>query len=200
MSTDKQVYPGRPRQFEDEDILDAAVAVFGANGYAGTSAQDLCDGTGLGRGSLYNAFGSKQALYEQALLRSHEHTMAAQLAILNQPGSARARLQALLSWGVAEALTQPDQHHAMVLFAALERGDKDAVVATLNQEYRARLTLALEAVFAEGQASGELATQASATQMARAFLAGYYGLRVLGKNTVDTVLLEDVVVGLMASL
>lgn len=200
MSTDKQTYPGRPRQFENEEIIDAAVAVFGANGYAGTSAQALCDGTGLGRGSLYNAFGSKQGLYEQALLRSHEQTMAAQLAILNQPGPVKARLQALLSWGVAEALTQSDQHHAMVLFAGLERGDKDATVAALNDEYRTRLTQALEVVFSEGQGNGELATKASATQMAWAFMAGYYGLRVLGKNTVDQALLEDVLQGLMATL
>ena len=86
MSDDKSNYPGRPRQFEDKEIIDAAITVFSSNGYAGTSAQNLCDVTGLGRGSLYNAFGSKQALYEQALLRSHEKTMAAQLSILAQSG------------------------------------------------------------------------------------------------------------------
>lgn len=86
MSAEKPAFPCRPRKFEDQDVIDAAVAVFSANGYAGTSAQDLCNGTGLGRGSLYNAFGSKQALYEQALLRSHEQTMSAQLAILTQSG------------------------------------------------------------------------------------------------------------------
>ena len=62
MSDEKSNLPGRPRQFEDKEIIDAAVAVFSTNGYAGTSAQNLCDSTGLGRGSLYNAFGSKQAI------------------------------------------------------------------------------------------------------------------------------------------
>ncbi len=200
MSADKPAYPGRPRLFENEDVIDAAVAVFSAKGYAGTSAQDLCDGTGLGRGSLYNAFGSKQALYEQALLRSHEHTMSAQLSILTQTGPVKERLHTLLLWGIAEDLSQPEQHDAMVLFSALERGSKDAAVSNLNQEYRQRLEQTLVAVFTEGQQNGELGNKASAIEMARGFMAGYYGLRVLNKNISDRKILEDVVSGLLINL
>lgn len=200
MSDDKSNTPGRPRQFEDKEIIDAAITVFSSNGYAGTSAQNLCDVTGLGRGSLYNAFGSKQALYEQALLRSHEQTMAAQLSILTQPGLFKERLRSLLLWGIAEDLSQSEQREAMVLFSALEIGDKDQVVSSLNLEYRQRLENSLLTVFAEGQVSGEFSTRASALEMARGFLAGYYGLRVLNKNTSDKSFLEDVVNGLLANL
>ena len=200
MSDDKSNSPGRPRQFEDKEIIDAAITVFSSNGYAGTSAQNLCDVTGLGRGSLYNAFGSKQALYEQALLRSHEQTMAAQLSILTQPGLFKERLRSLLLWGIAEDLSQSEQREAMVLFSALEMGDKDQVVSSLNLEYRQRLENSLLTVFAEGQANGEFSTRASALEMARGFLAGYYGLRVLNKNTSDKSFLEDVVNGLLANL
>ena len=118
MNTEKTNQPGRPRQFDDEGVIDAAVAVFSVNGYAGTSAQNLCESTGLGRGSLYNAFGSKQALYEQALLRSHEQTMSAQLGILRQCGLVKDRLRSLLLWGISEDLSQSEQHAAMVLFSA----------------------------------------------------------------------------------
>lgn len=200
MSTNKPTTQGRPRQFEDEAVIDAAVAVFSEHGFAGTSAQDLCDGTGLGRGSLYNAFGSKQAIYEQALLRSHEQTMSAQLAILNQPLSPKERLKKLLLWGLNENLQQPEQHEAMVLFSALERGSKDQYVNTLNHEYRQRLEAALTAVFAEGQANNELSTRASALTLARGFMAGYYGLRVLNNNISDSYVLDDIVAGLLASL
>ncbi len=200
MSADKPAYPGRPRLFENEDVIDAAVAVFSAKGYAGTSAQDLCDGTGLGRGSLYNAFGSKQALYEQALLRSHEHTMSAQLSILTQSGLVKERLHTLLLWGIAEDLSQPEQHDAMLLFSALERGSKDEAVSRLNQEYRQRLEQTLVSVFTEGQQSGELSNKATAIEMARGFMAGYYGLRVLNKNISDRKILEDVVSGLLINL
>lgn len=200
MSDDKSNTPGRPRQFEDKEIIDAAITVFSSNGYAGTSAQNLCDVTGLGRGSLYNAFGSKQALYEQALLRSHEQTMAAQLSILKQSGLFKDRLRSLLLWGIAEDLSQSEQHEAMVLFSALEMGDKDQAVSSLNQEYRQRLENSLLAVFVEGQVNGEFSRKASALEMARGFLAGYYGLRVLNKNISDKSFLEDVVNGLLANL
>lgn len=197
MSTEKTNQPGRPRQFDDEGVIDAAVAVFSVNGYAGTSAQNLCESTGLGRGSLYNAFGSKQALYEQALLRSHEQTMSAQLEILTQRGPAKDRLRSLLLWGISEDLSKTEQHAAMVLFSALEMGSKDQAVASLNLEYRQRLEKTLFAVFAEGQKSGELSSKASATVLARGFLAGYYGLRVLSKNISDRDTLEDVVNGIL---
>lgn len=200
MSKEKLPSQGRPRQFEDEQVIDAAVAVFSENGFAGTSAQDLCDGTGLGRGSLYNAFGSKQGLYEQALLRSHEKSMSSQLAILKQSGSAKERLRILLFWGIAEDLEHAEQHDAMVLFSALERGSKDEVVASLNTEYRQRLESALVSVFTEGQESKEFGKKASAIEMARGFLAGYYGLRVLNKNIMDKDILDDVVAGLLANL
>ena len=200
MSAEKPTFPGRPRKVEDQDVIDAAVAVFSVNGYAGTSAQDLCNGTGLGRGSLYNAFGSKQALYEQALLRSHEQTMSAQLTILTQSGLVKERLHTLLLWGIAEDLSQPEQHDAMVLFSALEMGSKDEAVANLNNEYRQHLEQTLVEVFIEGQRSGELNNKASAVEMARGFMAGYYGLRVLNKNISDRKILEDVVAGLLINL
>ena len=47
----------RTKDFEPDDVADAAMHVFWQRGYAATSVQDLVDGTGLGRGSLYNAFG-----------------------------------------------------------------------------------------------------------------------------------------------
>lgn len=56
------------------------------------------------------------------------------------------------------------------------------------------------AVFIEGQRSGELNNKASAVEMARGFMAGYYGLRVLNKNISDRKILEDVVAGLLINL
>ena len=81
----------RTKDFEPDEVADAAMQVFWRRGYAATSVQDLVDGTGLGRGSLYNAFGSKQGLYEAALRRYHALT-AANLDLLARPGNARERI------------------------------------------------------------------------------------------------------------
>lgn len=53
----------RPREFDEEQVLTAARDTFWTKGFAGTSVNDLTEATGLGKGSLYGAFGGKQQLY-----------------------------------------------------------------------------------------------------------------------------------------
>jgi Bacterial regulatory proteins, tetR family len=52
----------RPREFDTDLALDGAVAVFREHGFEGTSAQMLVDAMGIGRQSLYAAFGDKWQL------------------------------------------------------------------------------------------------------------------------------------------
>ena len=58
---------GRPREFDFNDTLERAMQTFWAKGYEATSLDDLCTATGLGRSSLYAAFGDKQGLYLSTL-------------------------------------------------------------------------------------------------------------------------------------
>ncbi|NER18044.1 TetR/AcrR family transcriptional regulator [Spongiivirga citrea] len=50
-------------QYNKEEVLSKATAVFHKKGYNGTGMQDLVDATGLNRSSIYNSFGSKMDLY-----------------------------------------------------------------------------------------------------------------------------------------
>src|SRR6266446_1508638 len=59
----------RPREFDAELALDAAISVFREHGYEGSSAQMLVDTMGIGRQSLYAAFGDKWQLYRSAVGR-----------------------------------------------------------------------------------------------------------------------------------
>jgi TetR/AcrR family transcriptional regulator, transcriptional repressor for nem operon len=60
---------GRPREFDPEIALNAAMEAFWAKGYEATSLADLMEATGLHKGSLYQAFGDKHTLFIQALKR-----------------------------------------------------------------------------------------------------------------------------------
>src|ERR1700730_9634469 len=53
----------RPRQFDEERVLQAARQQFWSTGYAGTSMDAIAAATGLGKGSLYGAFGDKHQLF-----------------------------------------------------------------------------------------------------------------------------------------
>lgn len=58
---------GRPRGFDRDAALDRAIRLFWRQGYEATSVRDLSDELGIGQPSLYNAFGGKRALFEEAV-------------------------------------------------------------------------------------------------------------------------------------
>lgn len=58
---------GRPRAFDREAALQRAMKVFWAAGYEGTSVPMLTDAMGISAQSLYAAYGSKDALYREAI-------------------------------------------------------------------------------------------------------------------------------------
>lgn len=61
---------GRNRTFIEADIVAQCAEIFRSTGYEGTSIDDLVQATGLHRGSLYKAFGSKRGLFVLALRQS----------------------------------------------------------------------------------------------------------------------------------
>lgn len=54
---------GRNRSFDEAEVVRLAAACFLRSGYEGTSVDELTTATGLHRGSLYQAFGSKRGLF-----------------------------------------------------------------------------------------------------------------------------------------
>lgn len=60
---------GRNRGFDEGVVVDQSIARFLTTGYEGTSVDDLVAATGLHRGSLYKAFGSKRGLFISAMKR-----------------------------------------------------------------------------------------------------------------------------------
>ncbi|KQL43509.1 TetR family transcriptional regulator [Brevibacillus choshinensis] len=190
----------RPREFKDTTVIDAAMEVFWEHGFEGSSTEKLCERTGLGRGSLYNAFGSKHALYEKALERYQELGIEIQVEVLEQPGPVKDRLRALMEWGIDQDFHGEERRGCLAINAAIERGAKDSAVARLVGGHVGRLEQALCHVIAIGQRSGEITSKRPALELARSFLSSFYGLRVLGKVVEDRSVLEDVVEGTLAAL
>jgi TetR/AcrR family transcriptional regulator, transcriptional repressor for nem operon len=83
----------RPREFDHDDVLRIAFDQFWRMGVRGTSLSDIARDAGVQRGSLYNAFGSKEALFLCAYQRyAGEYLNALEKALGS--GTLRARLTA----------------------------------------------------------------------------------------------------------
>ena len=180
----------RPKGFDPTEVLDAATQAFCARGYEATSAQDLCESTGLGRSSLYNAFDSKDALYSQCLHRFDELQTLHQTEILDGPGTGYDRIRALLLATVNDE-DRPDATGCLVTRTAVERDDPATTetVRRLMDAFVARLTRTI----ASGQEDGSITSRQSATALARFVHGAISGLRVQGRAAAPRDLLTDVV-------
>lgn len=100
MNTTKQV--GRPRSFERDEALMAAVYVFWSKGYEGASIKDLTNAMGIKPPSLYATFGDKLNLYKQAIERYVTNDSCAPLvAFENEPNiyeAVRAFIEAVIDY------------------------------------------------------------------------------------------------------
>jgi len=97
---------GRPRAFDPDAALQAAMLVFWKNGYEGASMNDLVDATGMNKPSLYAAFGDKEALFLKALARYGERVATAQSELLESEPEIRTALELLMRRSAA-SLTDP---------------------------------------------------------------------------------------------
>jgi TetR/AcrR family transcriptional regulator, transcriptional repressor for nem operon len=76
---------GRPRGFDEAIVIASAAELFLSRGYEATSIDDLVTATGVHRGSLYKAFGSKRGLFLAALQRWLDQELPAAVAGTGDP-------------------------------------------------------------------------------------------------------------------
>lgn len=172
----------RNKEFEQDEIVDAAMQVFWQRGYCATSIQDLVDGTGLSRSSLYNAFENKHGLYEHALRRYHDLT-ASNIALLQESGSVRKLIQQLLLRIVNDELSDTGQRGCLAANASLELAGQDESIAKLVSLNFLRLEKALERALIRGQENGEILAHKKPRALARFVVNTIQGLRVLSKGS-----------------
>jgi TetR/AcrR family transcriptional regulator, transcriptional repressor for nem operon len=73
------------KQFDEDEVLDRAMLLFWRRGFGATSMQDIAQATGVLRGSLYHAYGDKQALFLRILARYRTWFLAGMRAALDAP-------------------------------------------------------------------------------------------------------------------
>ncbi|MDX3771788.1 TetR/AcrR family transcriptional regulator [Streptomyces sp. NBC_01707] len=175
----------RIREFDTEKAVEAAMNAFRRNGYDGTSIQDLVDATGVGRGSLYAAFGSKEGLYLVAMDRYREYYALPLVEVLRDGAPGRELLRAVLVAAVDEVVRDGSRQACLIVGAAVGRVAHDPQVAAHVQSTTELLEDALYQVIAEAQADGQLSGKRDARDLARYLVVTMHGLRVMGAMNPD---------------
>ena len=179
---------GRTREFDMDQALDAAISTFWTQGYEATSMADLMEATGLHKGSLYKAFEDKHDIFMKSLGRyldgAYEH-MQSVLAAAQTPVDG---LRAWLNGVVLLCRNQPVQRGCLALNTAVELGPHDADVTALIQNHHSRASRLLMETIVSGQRSGDIRTDLTSDQLAKAlfiFSAGLLGASKVLSQTVD---------------
>ncbi|MDA3649611.1 TetR/AcrR family transcriptional regulator [Saccharopolyspora indica] len=172
----------RPRLFDEDRALEAAMRTFWANGYEATSTQDLCEATGLGRSSIYNTFSSKHDLFMRALVRYIDTTTARQLEILDDAGhSELERIRALLGVVVESELENRRDGRSpgcLTVNTVVELAGRDAEAAQVLDRDGERRLNALRMVIESGQRSGSITSTRDAAALAAFVNAVIGGMRI----------------------
>jgi len=175
---------GRPREFEPDVVLAAALRTFVARGYAGASIADLTEAMRISRPSLYHCFGSKEGLFKQALaLHARKH-----LDYLNRlldDATIGEVVEGLLRDAMAGSQLPCEAHGFMGLLAALSattEGDEGARQEVAAHQGRVIETLA--ARFERARNEGELPDDAHPTTLAYFLEALAHGISVQVRNRV----------------
>lgn len=186
----------RPRTFDEERALDAAMRAFWANGYEATSTQDLCEATGLGRSSIYNTFSSKHELFQRALARYMDSMTAGQVEILEDAGRPpMERLRALFVRIVdSEFACREDDRSigCLTVNTTVELAGRDPEAAEmLARDLAVRLD-AISAVIRSGQSSGDITSTRDAGDLARFLNAVIGGMRISAQGGADRAALTSI--------
>ncbi|GAA5083590.1 TetR/AcrR family transcriptional regulator [Nocardia iowensis] len=137
---------GRPRQFDESDLLDAATELFWSQGFDDTSVEDVSRRTGVGNGSIYAAYGNKRGLFLAAFERYCERRARFVREVIGSaPGSARAAVRTLFQAIIDDCAAQPDRRGCLMLNSIAQLSGRIPEVVSIG----ARTTTAMEEGVAE---------------------------------------------------
>ena len=150
---------GRPREFDVDEVLDAAMGAFWAKGYESTSRSDLTAATGLHKGSLYLAFGDKHSLFVQSLKRYLQSMRQAKTETLAEAESPLDGLRRVIHRMVEFVDDSPCPMGCLAINTLVELAPHDAEVRDIMLDHIARMRTSLRDVVAAAQEAGEISTE-----------------------------------------
>lgn len=174
---------GKQAKHDRRDILAKAQALFWRKGYHATSLKDLEAALDMHPGSIYAAFGSKEALFGETLQLYSKQSRELLRRNLEAASSPLAGLAAhVRDIGCTNRSSVPSRA-CMLVKTLLEMPDDDPVLRQRTEEMMNHLEADLAAAFTAAQAAGQLAETAQPHLLASKLQAEIMGLRAYAQRT-----------------
>jgi AcrR family transcriptional regulator len=190
----------RPREFDEETVVRAARERFWNAGYAATSMTDLSAATGLGKTSLYGAFGDKHALFMRIFDEYSTGAVDAARAELAEGPDAGAleRVRAYLLDNAHGSARNP--RGCLLARGTSELAGSDEQVADRARRAYAELSEVFARVVEAAQRAGDIDPAADSHAVADLILAVHRGTEALGRGGAEEPALRALVEAFMAAL
>jgi TetR/AcrR family transcriptional regulator, transcriptional repressor for nem operon len=171
----------RPRNFDKDQVLDAAIGVFRTKGFEGTSTEDLVIAMGIGRQSLYGAFGDKRSLYLEALHRYIAQSIGELVEAARDVDSPIKAVESMLFYFV-EHQAAPGSAGCLGVNAICEFGTSDPEVSRIVAESGHRLERTLERLLTDAKAQKELNQALKPKEAAQFVVTALTGMKVAARG------------------
>jgi TetR/AcrR family transcriptional repressor of nem operon len=170
----------RHREFDTDKALDSAIDVFSEHGFEGSSAQMLVDAMGIGRQSIYSAFGDKWQLYCAAVRRYGLGECAAHFEALRSGARAIEGITAMLR-RVVNTAAQP----CLGVGSIYEFGSSRADLSDINARLARSMRDAVADRVRDAQIEHDVAEGLDPEAVADFLIANIAGIRVAGRAGAD---------------
>ncbi len=184
----------RVKEFDQEDIIEQAMALFCEKGYAATSIRDLVARLGVSSSSLYGTFGDKDAIFLLALKRHSRMEREMLRQALEQPTNEPKALLAQMFQALIDSLLANElPGGSLTLKASVElenrKPEVNAVIAEHTEEAASMFVEFLE----RAEKAGQIRLRQPARQVADYILFNFFNLNFLAKVNLERACLENYV-------
>ena len=183
----------RTKIFDEDLVLNKAMNLFWERGYNATSAQDLVDGLGISRSSLYDTYGDKHSLFVKALKQYQKERIDGSIKEGDDTADVEAYIRSLFEFAKEEALQDNRSRGCFMVNTAVEMAPVDEEVANIVNTIMFDFENAVCHAIEKGQANGLFTTKHTARSLARFVFNSLNGLRVTVKFDASQKAFADIV-------
>jgi len=182
----------RKKEFDEDELLEKAVHLFWQKGYNGTSAQDLVDGLGINRSSIYNTYTDKRTLFKMALQRYQQKETNAMVTMLGKADNAKKAIKQVFSGLIKESVEDVLLKGCLMVNTGMELSGTDGEIGEIVKKNNKSVEDALTKIIEKGQKDGQFSAKQDARTYARFIFGNITAIKVAARSGTPQRVLEDI--------